>query len=264
LVADRELVRRRAAGEPLRALAGEYGVAHTTLGRYFARPEVGQQLREARRALPAERRAARRALAEQRAAEGRLERQVRSQAKADAASARERARRLAAAGAPPRRGSAFEVWLDEHDRRLPLTRADLRSRSDELAAAAVAAGGGIEAVIAATGLRSRENVLRTVEPAVLVRALANDAKARLAAPPACPGLRRLRPDGELLRRRAAGEPLRRLARDYRVAHTTLGRYFARPQVTAQLRALARRRPTLGAGEPSPSKAARGAPESQVV
>ena len=48
-------------------------------------------------------------------------------------------------------------------------------------------------------------------------------------------LRRLRPDGELYRRRAAGESLRALARDYGVAHTTLSRHFARPQAAEQLR-----------------------------
>ena len=37
-------------------------------------------------------------------------------------------------------------------------------------------------------------------------------------------LRKLVPDGELIRRRAAGEPLRELASDYDVAHTTLGRF----------------------------------------
>jgi len=36
-------------------------------------------------------------------------------------------------------------------------------------------------------------------------------------------LRTLVPDAELIRRRAAGEPLRELASDYEVAHTTLGR-----------------------------------------
>ena len=46
LVPDAQLVRRRAAGEPLRALAQEYGVAHTTLGRYFARPQLKAQLEE--------------------------------------------------------------------------------------------------------------------------------------------------------------------------------------------------------------------------
>ena len=59
LVPDRELVRRRAAGEPLRSLAADYGVAHTTLGRYFARPEVASELRRQARALRAEQRAAR-------------------------------------------------------------------------------------------------------------------------------------------------------------------------------------------------------------
>jgi hypothetical protein len=57
----------------LRELAAEYGVAHTTLGRYFARPEIALQLREAGRGVLAERLAA----AAQRAAERRLEREVR-------------------------------------------------------------------------------------------------------------------------------------------------------------------------------------------
>jgi hypothetical protein len=48
-------------------------------------------------------------------------------------------------------------------------------------------------------------------------------------------LRRLRPDAELIRRRAAGETLRQLATDYGVCHTTLSRYFARPQVARQLK-----------------------------
>jgi hypothetical protein len=101
LVPDAELIRRRAAGEPLRELACDYDVAHTTLGRYFERPEVAKQQRQARR------------------------------------------RRL----------------------------------------------------------------------------------------------RKLVPDAGLIRRRAAGEPLRELAPDYDdVAHTTLGRYFKRPEVAKQLRA----------------------------
>ena len=60
-------------------------------------------------------------------------------------------------------------------------------------------------------------------------------------------LRRLVPDAELIRRRATGEPLRQLAGDYGVAHTTLGRWFARPEVARQLRELARRLPPAGAG-----------------
>jgi transposase len=45
------------AGEPLRALACDYGVAHTTLGRYFKRPDVKAQLRQALQQLRAEQRA---------------------------------------------------------------------------------------------------------------------------------------------------------------------------------------------------------------
>jgi hypothetical protein len=48
-------------------------------------------------------------------------------------------------------------------------------------------------------------------------------------------LRRLAPDSALFRRRAAGEPLRELGRDYGVAHTTLGRYFARPEAVRELK-----------------------------
>ena len=132
LVPDAELVRRRAAGETLRALAADYGVAHTTLARYFARPEVASQLRRQARALRAEQRAARRA-----------ERQVREQAKAQAALAR-------------------------------LLRADLHSPNDHAAARAVADGGGLQAVIEATGLRTRKNVLTLIDPAILVRAFDND------------------------------------------------------------------------------------------
>jgi hypothetical protein len=51
-----------AAGEPLRVLATDYELAHTTLSRYFARPEVAKRLREVRRCVLAERRAARQAL----------------------------------------------------------------------------------------------------------------------------------------------------------------------------------------------------------
>jgi hypothetical protein len=38
----------------------------------------------------------------------------------------------------------------------------------------------------------------------------------------------------------AGESLRQLADDYAVSHTSLCRYFARPEVDKQLRALARK------------------------
>jgi hypothetical protein len=118
--------------------------------------------------------------------------------------------------------------------RLPLTRADLHSRNDELAAQTVA-GGGVEAVIEATGLRTRENVLRLIDPVILVQALDNDTAASAVAEPAGDRLRRLLPDPELVRRRAAGETLRALEVDYAVAHTTLYRYFQRPQVARELR-----------------------------
>jgi lambda repressor-like predicted transcriptional regulator len=259
LVPDDELVRRRAAGESLRALAAEYGVAYTTLGRYFARPEVARQLRQAGRGVRVERRAA----AERRARERRLQRQVRRRAKEQAARERERALRAAAAARSaarrPRR-SAYEAWLDKRDARLPPTRTELRSGSDQLAERTVASGGGIEAVIEATGLRSRENVLRLIDPAILVRAFDNDAAAAAAAEPERDRLRRLVPDHQLLCRRAAGEPLRRLAIEYGVAHTTLGRWFARPAVARQLRELARRLPAAGADEAGNSGTARGAHE----
>jgi hypothetical protein len=73
LVPDAELLRRRLAGEPLRELAHGYGVAHTTLGRYFDRPDVKAQLRQVRQQLRAEQRA----LAGARAAERRLEQEGR-------------------------------------------------------------------------------------------------------------------------------------------------------------------------------------------
>ncbi len=74
----------------------------------------------------------------------------------------------------------YAAWLDERDARVPLTRADLHSAADKAADRVVAAGGGIEAVIEATGLRMRENVLRLIDPAILKRARQNDA----ARPPA--------------------------------------------------------------------------------
>ncbi len=65
----------------------------------------------------------------------------------------------------------YELWLDERDARprAPLTRADLRSKSDDRAAKAVADGGGIQAVIEATGLRTLENVLTGIDPEILDR-----------------------------------------------------------------------------------------------
>jgi lambda repressor-like predicted transcriptional regulator len=228
-------VHRRAAGESLRQLAADYGVAHTTLGRYFTRPEITSQLKQSARLVRRERRAA----AERRAAERRIEREVRRQAKEQVALEDRlraaRALQAAEAAARGRRRSAYAAWLDERDARLPLSRADLHSRNDELAAETVAGGAGLQAVLEATGLRTRENVLRLIDPVILVQALDNDAAASALAEPARDRLRRLVPDPELLRRRAGGETLRPLAGDYGVAHTTLHRYFQRPEVARHLR-----------------------------
>jgi hypothetical protein len=177
LVPDPELLRRRAAGEPLRELACDYDVAHTTLGRYFERPEVAKQLREAAKRLRAEQRAKRR-----------LEREVRRMAKEQAAAERKQAGRARAAARErsSRRGgvrSPCEAWLDERDARQPLTRSDLHSRADETAARIVAAGGGSEAVIEATGLRTLKNVARLIDAAILKRAFDNDRLDKQRQPP---------------------------------------------------------------------------------
>jgi len=177
LVPDPELIRRRAASEPLRELASDYDVAHTTLGRYFERPEVAKQLRAEQRAAAARRLAKRR-----------LEREVRRKARQQAAAERKQARRARAAAREvssrrrPARGS-YEAWRDERDARLPLTRSDLHSRADEAAARVVAPGGGSEAVIEATDLRTLENAARLIDPAILTRALDNDRLDQQRQPP---------------------------------------------------------------------------------
>jgi hypothetical protein len=55
---DAELVRRRAEGETFRELCGDFGVSHTTLSRYFARPTVARQVSWARQLVRAEQQAA--------------------------------------------------------------------------------------------------------------------------------------------------------------------------------------------------------------
>jgi hypothetical protein len=183
LVPDAELIQRRAAGEPLRALASDYGVAHTTLGRYFKRPDVARQLREAVRLL----RTAQRAAEARRSAERRLEREVRKNAREQAARERENALGSRAAireiTARPRRArSKFAAWLDERDAAMPLTRADLHSQLDDMAARVVAAGGGMQAVLDATDLRTLENVVGLIDPAILKHAFDNDALAQVQPP----------------------------------------------------------------------------------
>jgi hypothetical protein len=110
----------------------------------------------------------------------RLEREVRRKAREQVAAERKQARRARAAarGRSSRRRRARspeEAWLDERDARQPLTRSDLHSRADETAARVVAAGGGSEAVIEATGLRTLENVARLIDPVIVRRALDNDS-----------------------------------------------------------------------------------------
>jgi hypothetical protein len=180
LVPDEELIRRRAADEPLRELASDYNVAHTTLGRFFERPDVVRQLRQARQEL----RAGERALANRRSAERRLEletrRNAKEQAAAELAQARAAARTIERAqGRRPRTG--YEAWLDERDARVPWTRADLHSTHDQTAARVVAEGGGIQAIIEATDLRSLDNVRRSIDPAILAQAYDNDAIAKVRA-----------------------------------------------------------------------------------
>jgi transcriptional regulator with XRE-family HTH domain len=252
LTPDPDLFRRRATGDTLRELAADYGVSHTALSRYFARPEARRQLKQAEQLLRAERQAT----AACRSAERRLEREVRKKAKQQAALERQQLRQSRAvqariAARRPAAQGAYADWLDEHDLRRPLTRAELYSPNDDTAARIVSAGGGIEAVVEATGLRSRENVLGVIDPVILVRAFANDAAAPAACEPDQARLRRLVPDRELVRRRAQGETLRRLACDYGVAHTTLGRWFRRPELARQL-TLARRQ--LRAQPPTASAA----------
>jgi hypothetical protein len=181
LVPDAELIRRRAADEPLRDIAADYDVSHTTLGRFFERPDVASQLRHARQEL----RAGERALARGRAAERRLEQEVRRRAEAQAATERLQARAAAEiSGRLKRRRprDGYEAWLDERDARMPWTRADLRTGHDETAAKVVAEGGGIQGVIDATDLRTLENVIRSIDPAILTQAYDNDAIAKVHSP----------------------------------------------------------------------------------
>jgi hypothetical protein len=241
LVPDEELLRRRAADEPLRQLAADYDVAHSTLCRYFARPEVRKQLRVMVRQL----RADQRQVAACRVADRRLERHVRRRAEEQAARETEQARiyraHLAAWKSGRRtRGDSHAAWLDARDApRLPPTRADLHSTYDKEAEQVVAAGGGTRGLLVATELPTLEAAADSIDPELLRQAFDNDALARaepqLLALTQQPPLRRLVADMQLLRRRAAGEPLRALARDYEVAHTTLVRFFARPQIKHQLR-----------------------------
>jgi hypothetical protein len=220
LVLDGELLERRAAGESLRSLAADYGVVHSTLLRYFRRPQVVLELREADRRLAGQRKAARakrkaesereqqarrrgRSARAQRALERQLEQEVRKRAEEDA----ERDRALED-WTPPKRATAYEAFFDRHEAPRGLASWELYSANDRKAAEVVSSGGGVQQVIEVTGL-SWENVLRTIDAQILVRALENDPRRPTPAPPPrelprSEGLRRLEPDLDLLSRRAAG------------------------------------------------------------
>jgi hypothetical protein len=85
--------------------------------------------------------------------------------------------------------SEYAHWLDERDAGRPFTRAELESEADRFAAKAVEAGGGIEAVIEATGFRTRENVFRNINPAILERAERNEAAQPFSSGPIEPTVR---------------------------------------------------------------------------
>jgi hypothetical protein len=230
LVPDEALFDRRVAGESQRALARDYGVVHSTLGDFFRRPDGVLGLEEARRRVQAERKA-------RQAEERRLKQKVQRRAQED----NERDRRLKAWPLPGRpRRSGYEGWLDGHDAPCGLSSRERFSVSDDVAEAMVAAGGGVEQVMAATRL-SRENALRNIDPQIMRRALANDTRFPSNARPEDQRLRRLVPDSELIRRGAAKETLRCLAADYGVCHTTILRYFKRPEVSKQLLRARRKR-----------------------
>lgn len=135
---DAALFRRRAAGEPLRQLAADYGVAHTALSRFFVRPEAIRELRHAAELNEAQRRAAEaRWRAERTAKRSRNQLPPAATASADqpladrgapaalpppdpptAARSPDRAHRRPAASRVDDRFS-YTDWLDERDARTP-------------------------------------------------------------------------------------------------------------------------------------------------
>jgi hypothetical protein len=239
LVPDQSLYDRRVAGESLRALAPDYGVEPSTLSDFFRRSDVKLELREARRRLRADRGARR---AEERGLRQDVQRRAREE--------KERDRRLEAGKLPGgSQPSDYIDWLNLHKAPRGLTGRQRYSRNDFTAARVVAAGGGLEQVMAATRL-SRENALRNIDAQIMRRALANDTKFPANARPDDRRLRRLVVDSELIRRGAAKEPSRSIAADYGVSHTTILRYFQRLEVAKQL-LRAQRRGDRPRGGPQP-------------
>jgi hypothetical protein len=140
----RAAARLLAAGLTQRAAGRELGVSERTIRRWTKLPGFAAELARARHARG-------------------LEPQQPSPSRARAASP--------AAGAPP----------DTQEARLKRTRARLQSGHDRLAARALAADGGMEELVEATGLRTRENLVRLVDPALVEQARRNDA-ARAPVP----------------------------------------------------------------------------------
>jgi hypothetical protein len=120
-------------------------------------------------------------------------------------------------------------------RRAPTGTALTTRRPNELSSRAAAT----QALLAATELPTLEAAADSIDPELLAQAFENDALERAEPQPLAltprPRLRRLVADTQLFRRRAAGESLRMLASDYDVAHTTLARFFVRPEIKQQLR-----------------------------
>jgi hypothetical protein len=234
---DEALLKRLAAGESYHSLGRSYGVSHTTVSAYCRRPEVIARVGELRRRQQAERRALREQRVEERRAEKKLRARARAEAKLD------RAHEAWRRSAKPWRRSEEEVWLDERDAPPGSPSWERWSNNDDEAEKTVAAGGGIEEVMQATGFRTRLAVYESIDPQIVVRAIRNDRRRQRSTQLPTNGLRRLKPDPVLISRRAAGEPLRQLAADYGVSHTTLSRYFRRDEAKKLLRPHhARRKP----------------------
>jgi len=140
-----------------------------------------------------------------------------------------------------RRGG-YAAWLEERDAAVPLPVPTCTAKTTTGPPASFAAGGGMQAVIEATGLRTHENALRLLDAAILAHALDNDAAPASAADPAeirgCSGeaARRGRPQFTV-----PGEPRRK------------HRFSPAPQGLSPPRRLAYRHPV--ASIPPPASAA---------
>src|SRR5262249_41625130 len=119
----------------------------------------------------------------------RLERELRGRAREQAAAERGQARRARVAARERSSGRRrprgdYEARLHERDARQPPSRPDLHTRTDQTPPPLVAAGGGRQGALEATGLRSFETAAGLIDPAILVRALDNDRLEEQRRPPA--------------------------------------------------------------------------------